>query len=213
MPMTQVHAYKSVSRKYDLLAPVYDFIWRHYTHKTVNKALGLANLEGSETILDIGCGTGDLEAKLTKVHGGHNIFACDVSAISVERAMDKIQNNPQVTFAVGDFLNIAIPDRQFDVVFSLSNLHYFADPEKLFRKTYELTKPQASFIMVDWCRESFRARFYQAALGFLDKGFQRIYSLPEMRDLFSRTGWVVEKEERFSIRGYWTMVAMRARKK
>lgn len=201
-----------VSRKYDLLAPLYDYIWRHYTHKTIKKALASAGLKGNETILDIGCGTGALEDRLVKMYVGQNIFACDVSSSSIDRAISKIPANPQVNFAVGDFLSMSIPNRQFDVVFSLSNLHYFTDPEKLLRKAHELAKPQASFVLVDWCRESFRSRFYQAILCRADKGFHRIYSLEEMKELFARTGWTVEEKEFFSIRGYWTMVAIRARK-
>lgn len=208
MPMT----HRRVSRKYDLLAPLYDYIWRHYTHKTIKKALAAACLKGNETILDIGCGTGALEDKLVKMHTGQNIFACDVSPVSIDRAINKIPDTPQVDFEVGDFLNMVVPNRQFDVVFSLSNLHYFTDPEKLLRKAHELAKPKASFVLVDWCRESLRSRFYQRFLRSLDKGFKGIYSSTELKAMFTQTGWAVEEEEFFSIRGYWTMVAMRARK-
>lgn len=210
--MTQSHIDRRVSRKYDLLAPIYDFIWWHYTYKCLKKALTIAQLKGCESILDIGCGTGALEAKLINMHREHCIFACDVSSASINRAADKIYNNSQVTFVVGDYLNMDVPNWQFDVIFSLSNLHYFTNPEKLLRKAHALAKPGASFVLVDWCRGSLRARFYQAFLGYIDKSFQKIYSLAEIKELFKNTGWAVEDEEFFSVSGYWTMMAMRARK-
>lgn len=205
--------HKHVSRKYDLLAPVYDFIWRNYTRKTTEKAIEMARLTESESILDIGCGTGALEVALVQRHMGRSIFACDVSPASIDRATEKLGTNPHVTFATGDFLSIDPPAKDFDAVFSLSNLHYFSQPERFFLKAQAVAKPGATLVLVDWCRNGLRARFYQRILGFLDRGFQKIYSLSEMRDLLARTGWVVEDEERFSVRGYWTMVALRARKR
>lgn len=203
--------HKHVSRKYDLLAPIYDLIWRRYTRITTEKAIKLAELKGNESVLDIGCGTGALEAQLVQKHMGLKIFACDVSIASIDRAEEKLCSNPQVTFAVGDFLHIDISDKHFDVIFSLSNLHYFAHPEKFFLKAHAAAKQGTVIVLVDWCRNGLRARFYQALLSRLDRGFQKIYSMSEMRELLSRTGWIVEEEERFSVRGYWTMAVVRAR--
>lgn len=211
--MNQNIFHKHVSRKYDLLAPIYDFIWRNYTRTTIEKAVKMAGLKGGESILDIGCGTGALEAMLEKMHGGHDMFACDISSVSIDRAINKISDNSRITFAVGDFLHVDIPDKRYDVVFSLSNLHYFKHPEKFFIKAHALARPGAALVLVDWCRNGFRAKFYQAFLSRLDQGFQKIYSQTEMRELLGQTGWIVEDEERFSVRGYWTMVAVRARKK
>lgn len=203
--------HKHVSRKYDLLAPIYDFIWRRYTRITTEKAIKLAGLKGGESVLDIGCGTGALEARLVQKHMGLKIFACDVSIASIDRAAEKLYSNPQVTFAAGDFLNIDISNKRFDVIFSLSNLHYFAHPEKFFLKARAAAKPGTVLVLVDWCRNGLRARFYQALLSRLDRGFQKIYSMSEMKELLADTGWIVEGEERFSVRGYWTMVAVKAR--
>lgn len=212
--MSQSILHKHVSRKYDLIAPIYDYIWRNYTRTTIEKALKMAGLEGGESILDIGCGTGALEVMLEKMHGGHDMFACDVSSISIDRAKNKISgDNSRVTFAVGDFLHIDVPDKQFDAVFSLSNLHYFKNPDEFFLKAHAVAKPGAALVLVDWCRDGLRSRFYQKFLSVVDRGFQKVYSLTEITELLARTGWIVEDQERFSVRGYWTMVAIRARKK
>ncbi len=203
----------SVSQKYDLLSRFYDFIWRHYTKKTIGKAIVFADLRGREAICDVGCGTGALEKRLLELHPGLTINACDISVGMIARAMKKLEGFSQVTFYTGDFLRTAVEKQVADVVFSLSNLHYFSDPVAVLQRAAEIVKPGGTFVLVDWVGSTFRGQFYQFWMRIIDQSFKKAYSLEELRGFFEMAGWTLEAEESFSVRGFWTMVAIRARLK
>ena len=49
---------------YDSLAPSYDQRWRSYIDVSLAKVLSAVSLEGDERILDVACGTGELERRM-----------------------------------------------------------------------------------------------------------------------------------------------------
>src|SRR3989338_6033779 len=169
----------SVSRKYDFLSRFYDFIWRHYTRKTVSKAIALVRLKGNERVCDIGCGTGALEEALFILHPSLSMDACDISDRMVERARKKLGENDNLSFFVGDFLKIPFEKEKYDLLFSLSNFHYFKNPEAVLRKGHDIVKPEGELILVDWCRDGFRAKFYRSYMRIFDKSFCNVYTLDE----------------------------------
>jgi ubiquinone/menaquinone biosynthesis C-methylase UbiE len=50
---------------YDSLAQVYDRRWRSYIDVSLGKVVSAQFLEGNERILDVACGTGELERWLS----------------------------------------------------------------------------------------------------------------------------------------------------
>jgi ubiquinone/menaquinone biosynthesis C-methylase UbiE len=53
-----------VKMAYDSLAPSYDQRWRSYIDVSLAKVLSAVSLEGDERILDVACGTGELERRM-----------------------------------------------------------------------------------------------------------------------------------------------------
>ena len=208
--MTPTHL--SVSRKYDFLSRFYDFIWRHYTQKTISRAISLVRLKGNEKICDIGCGTGALEEALFILHPSLSMDACDISGRMVERARKKLGEKDNLSFFVGDFLNFPFEKEGHDLLFSLSNFHYFKNPEAILKKGYDMIKPGGEFVLVDWCRDGIRAKAYRFYMKFFDKSFCHVYTIEEINTLLAKTGWKVERVETFSIRCFWEMMAIRARR-
>lgn len=203
---------RAVRRKYNLLARFYDIIYWGYVRKTNEMALQAVHPAGGEHFLNIGCGTGDLEKRLIKKWPGLRITGIDLSSDMLERAGEKLAAHPNVQFKEGDFLKIPLPDHAYDAAFSISNLHYFADPEAVFAKAGRLLKPGGKFILIDWNRQSLKGKIYHAYMSALDPAFAKVYTIAEASALFKNASFTVETTTLFRVDLFWSMMRIVGKK-
>jgi ubiquinone/menaquinone biosynthesis C-methylase UbiE len=108
---------------YDLLVWLVTF-GREWAFR--EKVLSLARLEPSESVLDVGCGTGTL-AIAAKRHVGPpgSVYGIDASPEMIARASKKARKaGVQVVFKNGAAQALPFPDAQFDAVLSTVMLHH-----------------------------------------------------------------------------------------
>lgn len=81
------------------------------------------------SVLDAGCGTGDLALFLAKL--GRKVTGIDFLAEPIERAKRKAdQRNASATFFVGDALTLEDMDEQFDNIVDCGLFHVFSDDDR-----------------------------------------------------------------------------------
>jgi tRNA (cmo5U34)-methyltransferase len=101
--------------------------------------------------LDLGCGTGGLSRRLLEAVPGLRLCAIDLAPAMIERAREKLAAwGDQVSFAVGDFLHVALPRDCSGVVSALA-VHHLEGPEKreLFARLHSALAPGALFVLGD----------------------------------------------------------------
>ncbi|MFD0897971.1 methyltransferase domain-containing protein [Loigolactobacillus binensis] len=92
------------------------------------------------TILDVGCGTGDLTDQLRQQ--GYTVKGIDQSANMIKTAQ---QLYPQTDFAVADIL--ALPTSQhYDVIFSNAVFHWITQQDQLLAQVAQLLNPHGKLI-------------------------------------------------------------------
>jgi ubiquinone/menaquinone biosynthesis C-methylase UbiE len=113
----------------------HDFVFK-YGEEIVN----LLNPLKDETILDIGCGTGDLTKKISDLC--KKIIGLDNSAEMIKTAKGKF---PEIAFIVGDANDFKY-DESFDAVFSNAVLHWIPDAEKVIQNINKHLKTGGRFV-------------------------------------------------------------------
>jgi trans-aconitate 2-methyltransferase len=99
-------------------------------------------LEGGETVMDAGCGTGRLTALLAERLPRGRVVAVDLSQNMLEEARARLSPRfgGRVEFARADLA--ALPfDSAFDGVFSTAAFHWVPDHMRLFRRLFQCLKP------------------------------------------------------------------------
>lgn len=203
---------KAVRRKYNFLARIYDIIYWGYVKKTNNMAIQTLSPIGQERLLNIGCGTGELEKRLLPQYPQLQCVGIDISQDMLKRAREKLAGFPHCEFIEGDFLHVDLPENSFDVVFSISNLHYFANPAAIFSKAHRLLKKGGKFVLIDWNRNSLKGQIYHAYMSRFDPAFAKVYTVNEVAQLLEQNSFVIEKITRFRVGLLWSMMRIVAKK-
>jgi len=93
-----------------------------------------------ERILDLGCGTGQLTAKIAE--SGAQVLGIDSSPEMIGQAR---QNYPYLHFRLADATHYTSPEK-FDAVFSNAALHWILEPEKVVENLASILRPGGRFI-------------------------------------------------------------------
>ncbi len=107
------------------------------------QALGEAVLErlplnGDETVLDAGCGSGRLTERLIERLPEGKVIAVDASASMVGAARARL--GPDADIRQADLLELEL-EEPVDAVFSTATFHWIADHDALFRRLHGTLKP------------------------------------------------------------------------
>ncbi len=107
-----------------------------------------------QSVLDIGCGAGNNTIKLLHHVSPFDSDLVDLSLPMLERARERISevNAGRIRIFQGDFRDVDLPQRRYDVILAAAVLHHLRDDhdwESTFRKIYGLTAPGGSVWITD----------------------------------------------------------------
>jgi trans-aconitate 2-methyltransferase len=95
-------------------------------------------LRGDETVLDAGCGTGNVTRVLLERLPRGRVIAVDAAPSMVEQARALLP--PEVDVRQADLLELEL-DERLDAVLSTATFHWVPDHERLFANLHALLKP------------------------------------------------------------------------
>jgi ubiquinone/menaquinone biosynthesis C-methylase UbiE len=120
------------------------------------RTVDLAQLQAGETVLDVGCGTGDLTlAAQRRVGPTGEVCGVDPGSEMVEVARQKaLHANRPIAFQVGVIEDLPFPDNTFDVVLSSLMMHHLPDDLKPtgLAEIRRVLKPAGRLLIVDFKR-------------------------------------------------------------
>jgi trans-aconitate methyltransferase len=108
------------------------------------------------SIVDLGCGPGDIVLRLAERLPACTVHGIDGSAAMLKFAADRLFELPRlqgrVQFVEGRLPGAQMPLERYDAVVSNSLLHHLHDPEALWRGIRELGAPGAAVLVMDLFR-------------------------------------------------------------
>lgn len=104
-----------------------------------------------QSILDLGCGTGNLTAMALNYFPNAQIHALDISGEILDECRVRFAGQDNVHYHQQDFSNLAFANASFDLIISGIAIHHIPDTEKtkLYTKINSLLKPGGIFCFAD----------------------------------------------------------------
>ncbi len=112
-------------------------------------AVGLIPAD-AQRILDLGAGSGGLTAFVREAFPEARIHLLDFSAPMLELAKKRLGGDARVTYEVGDYMRVKLPEG-VDAIVSALSIHHLDDTDKpgLLVRAYEALRPGGVFINAD----------------------------------------------------------------
>ena len=195
-------------RHFGRLAGSYDHRHHQYNQLTLTQALEALSLSGTERVLDVGCGTGELERLVHERYPQATLVGLDVTPEMLAVAYEKFRSIPEVTFLLAPAETLPFTPGRFDVVVSCNMLHHVRSVDGLLRECARVLRPGGRLVLVDWCRDAWHCRLAHYWLRLVKRSYVKMYRASELVDCAARIGVIVEDVRHFFVPPYFGMMCV-----
>ena len=194
----------SIERKYSQVAPDYDSRWSFYIQATIRETVKRLDLQDSDRLLDIGCGTASLFQTIVAKDPSVELVGVDLSPAMLEVAHKKLGD--QAVFLAAQAQSLPIRSNSFDIVVSCNAFHYWREPQKCLLEAARVLKPKGRIVITDWCDDYIACRFCHFFLRIFSRAHFKTYGRRECEHLFQVAGFRNIRIERYKINWLWGMM-------
>lgn len=110
-------------------------------------AVARLELEGGETVLDAGCGTGQVTATLLERLPRGRVVALDGSRRMLDAARERFAGERRVAFVHADLAEPLPLPQPVDAIVSTSTFHWVRDHDALFRRLAAVLRPGGQLVV------------------------------------------------------------------
>jgi ubiquinone/menaquinone biosynthesis C-methylase UbiE len=130
---------------FDGVAQLYQATRLGYSPEIVEFIVATAAVSEGSTVLEVGCGTGQLTESLAAF--GLNLTAIDIGPAMIACARHRL-DGPGISFQVTSFEEFTAAESSIDLIISSAAFHW-VDPEVKFSKSARLLRPGGWLAVVD----------------------------------------------------------------
>ena len=161
------------------------------------------SFEGSETVLDAGCGSGRVTRHLLELLPEGRVIGVDASPSMIETALEQLAGyGDRVDLIVSDLLDLVLPS-PVDAIFSNATFHWILDHVRLFARLDAALRPGGRMEIqfggqdnvAEWKRAIEAAEGDERFSAYL-RGMPDTYnfaSVGDTEDRLERAGFIVER--------------------
>ena len=147
MPSTIWSKKHEIIRHYDELASIYDSLYLDEQGLKIKCSLEHVNFNGSDSVLDAGCGTGFLFEYIHRQVGHLVGVDLSIGLLRVALAHVKQSGMKSVLLVRADVDYLPFKERVFDKVFALTLLQDFSDLNATLKEMMRTTKDESTFVV------------------------------------------------------------------
>ena len=201
-----------VVKEYSAAAKDYDEQWSFYVDGTTRATMSRLEIAPTASVLDVGCGTGELLVRLAAKYPNARLSGLDPVPEMLAVGRTKLSEN--VDLRAGWANELPWPDGAFDVVVSCNMFHYITHPVAAVQEMERVLRPGGRFVITDWCDDYLACRLCTAYLRLVSKAHYKTYRQAECVALLREAGHADAKVERYKINWLWglmTAIAVKAK--
>ena len=146
---------RQVERAYELLAPVYDFIFDWIFAPGRAAAIEHLALQPTDRVLEVGIGTG---LNLPLYPPSCRLTGIDLSEDMLDKAVERVHKlaMPNVSLKVMDATSMEFPDEAFDKTVATYTISAVPDPVAVLREMRRVTKTNGIIVILNHFRSERR---------------------------------------------------------
>jgi ubiquinone/menaquinone biosynthesis C-methylase UbiE len=175
-------------------------ILAHSNEESTRLLIEMAQIDKSDTVLDVACGPGLLACALApyvqKVTGIDLVPAM----IETARKSQQEQNLPNIEWKIGDISPLPFEDSSFSVVVCRYAFHHFLKPGAVLKEMLRVATPKGRVAVIDvFTTSSTQSEAYDKVEKLKDPSHVRTFPLTELQDMVLESRLARAKAEFYRI--------------
>lgn len=163
----------------------------------VNKSKLSSIISPEDTILEIGCGSGDMAYHLAPKC--KKIIGTDLSPEMISVANNRAFKNDKLSFQVEDSYNLSFSENMFDKVICVNALQVMKEPQKAVLEGRRVLKGGGEFVSITYLfGESGLVEYFKLTKWVIKYGkpkYWHNFKENELKDIFAQSGFEIINEE------------------
>lgn len=133
------------------------------------------------TLLDLGCGTGNLITFLEKEFP-FSITGVDLCDNMIAEASKRFSND-DISFQIANVESLPFEDEAFDFIICNASFHHYTNPKQSLSEVYRVLKKGGTFIIGELTYPKWMLPFVNFSIKFSNHGDYHMYGIQEMKKL------------------------------
>jgi ubiquinone/menaquinone biosynthesis C-methylase UbiE len=178
---------KATQDKFDKWADSFEQKGKWFQHFQ-KKVIDTIALKSTNSLLDLGCGTGwavRYAAKYLKEDG--HFYGIDISKRMIEKANELAKNIRNAMFYNTSSENLPFDNNSIDAVICSFSFHHYNNPDKALNEVTRVLKSKGRIHIIDITPDDFFIKLFDKLMNAIQKEHVKQYSSKDFKEMYAKS--------------------------